>query len=129
MQLRSGPSTIARPPIGRVLLGESGLVAFAAALAWLTDATTGKSVLAGGLIFLLPHAWFAWKAYRTSGAGAAAEVVQGFYRAESGKFLLTAAGFAIAFAYVGPLQAAALLGTYIALYVVHGVLMPLVAGL
>ncbi|MBK8306034.1 MAG: ATP synthase subunit I [Gammaproteobacteria bacterium] len=86
-----------RPPLKRVLLAESGLLALAVLGAGIMDPVTGKSLLIGGLIFLIPQSWFAWRVFRFSGAGAAREVVQGFYRGEAGKFLLTTAGFASAF--------------------------------
>jgi ATP synthase protein I len=104
---------------------ESGLLAPAVILAGLHDRASGASVLAGGLIFLLPQAWFVWRAFRFRGAGVAPQVVQGFYRAEAGKFLLTAAGFAVAFTGLGAGQAAYLLGTYVLLHVVNSVLLAL----
>lgn len=120
---------VPRPPLGRVLLVDSGLLAVAVALGWWAEPAAGKSVLMGGLLFLLPQAWFSWRVFRHRGARAAREIVQGFYRAEAGKFLLTAAGFAMAFAYTGPSQAAMLLTTYIVLYVVNGVLQALMTGM
>lgn len=113
------------PAIGRVLLAEGGLLALAAILAGLQEAAIGVSVLAGGLVFLLPQTWFTWRALRHRGAAAASQVVRGFFRAEAGKFLLTAAGFAIAFAALGAGQAGYLLGTYVVLYAVNSVLLAL----
>jgi ATP synthase protein I len=113
------------PAIGRVLLAEGGLLALAAIPAGLHDKATGVAVLAGGLIFLLPQAWFAWRAFRHRGAGTAPQVVRGFFRAEAGKFLLTAAGFAVAFAGLGAGHAGYLLGTYVVLYAVNSVLLAL----
>jgi len=112
-----------RPPVHRVLMVESGLLAVATAATWWLDVASGKSVLVGGLLFLLPNSWFAWRAFRARGAAAARDVVQGFYRAEAGKFLLTAAGFAAAFSYAGSLQAVILMSAYIVLHVVNGVLL------
>ncbi|MBK6287923.1 MAG: ATP synthase subunit I [Gammaproteobacteria bacterium] len=112
-----------------MLLAESGLLALAVLGAGIMDPVTGKSLLIGGLIFLIPQSWFAWRVFRFSGAGAAREVVQGFYRGEAGKFLLTTAGFASAFLIAGPLQAAALFGAYIVLHVVHWLLLSRFAGI
>ena len=122
-------SSLPRPPLKRVLLAESGLLALVALGAGIMDSVTGKSLLIGGLIFLIPQSWFAWRVFRFSGAGAAREVVQGFYRGEAGKFLLTTAGFASAFLIAGPLQAAALFGAYIVLHVVHWLLLSRFAGI
>ena len=112
-----------QPPVYRVLLAESGLLVFATIAAWLVNATAGSSILIGGLIFLLPQAWFAWRVFRHRGAKAAAAVVQGFYRGEAAKFLLTGAAFAAVFAVVKPLDAVALFGAYIGLLVTNAVLM------
>ena len=111
-----------RPPVWRVLVADALLLLVAAAIAGWHDGPTGRAVLLGGLIFLVPHAWFSWQVFRHRGAGLAREVAQGFYRAEAGKFLLTAAGFALAFHSVGASHAVYLLGAYVALLVVNGVL-------
>ena len=116
-------SSLPRPPVWRVLLAESGLLILAALGAGSMDQVTGKSLLFGGLVFLVPQAWFAWQVFRFVGAGAARKVVDGFYRAEAGKFLLTCAGFATVFASARPLHAVAFFGAYIVLYVVNAVLL------
>ena len=112
-----------RRSVWRVLALEAGLLTIAALAAWIANPATTQAVAAGGLVFLLPHAWFAERVFRKQGARAAREVTQGFYRAETGKFVLTAAGFALAFVSLGPGQAAYLLGTYVVLYVVNSVLL------
>jgi len=122
-------SSLPRPPVWRVLLADSGLLILAALGAGLVDPVTGKSVLFGGLVFLVPQAWFARQVFRFRGAGAARRVVQGFYRAEAGKFLLTCAGFAAVFVVAKPLHAAAFFGAYIVLYVVNSVLLSRLRGL
>ena len=112
-----------RRSIWRVLRLDAGLLVLATGAAALVEPDAGRSVAMGGLIFLLPHAWFAERVFRRQGARAAREVAQGFYRAEAGKFLVTAAGFAAAFASLGPGQAGLLLGAYGVLYVVNSVLL------
>ena len=121
-------SSLPRPPLWRVLLAESGLLIATALAAVLVDPVAGKSLLCGGLVFLVPQAWFAWRVFRYRGAGAARQVVQGFYRAEAGKFLLGCAGFAAVFVGVRPLHAPAFFGAYIVLYVVNGVLLSRLRG-
>ena len=129
--MRSGEftSSLPRPPVWRVLLAESGFLIATALGAGLVDPVAGRSLLCGGLVFLVPQTWFAWRVFRYRGAGAAPEVVQGFYRAEAGKFLLTCAGFAAVFVGVRPLHAAAFFGAYIVLYVVNGILLSRLRGL
>jgi ATP synthase protein I len=118
-----------RRPVWRVLLLDAGLLSVAAAAAWIADPDIALAVAAGGLVFLLPQAWFAERVFRRQGARASREVTQAFYRAEAGKFLLTAAGFALAFAGFGPAQAAWLLGTYVVLHVVNSVLLALTGAI
>ena len=111
------------PSLGRVLLAEAALLALASGLSGWHDADMGKAILLGGLIFLVPHGWFAWRVFRRRGAGSAREVAQGFYRAETGKFLLTAAGFAIAFDALGSEGAVWLMGSFAAMLLLNSVLL------
>lgn len=112
-----------RPSLWRVWLAEFGLLIVAAVAAGLVDPLAGRSLLIGGLLFLVPQVWFGWRVFRHRGAAVAREVARGFYRAETGKFLLTGAGFAAVFVAVRPLHAAAFFGAYIALYVMNMVLL------
>ncbi|MGL6159580.1 ATP synthase subunit I [Microbulbifer sp.] len=81
----------------------------------------GKPVIAlsafiGGVLCALPNAYFGFRVFhgerRHSGARAAGQVVESFYRAETGKFVLTLVGFAAVFAAVRPLNAAAVFISY-----------------
>jgi len=129
--MRSGKTTssVPRPLVWRVLVAESGLLIATALAVVLVDPVAGKSLLCGGLVYLVPQAWFAWKVFRNRGAGAARAVVQGFYRAEAGKFLLSCAGFTAVFVGLRPLHAPVFFGAYIVLYVVNGVLLSRLRGL
>lgn len=73
----------------------------------------GYSGLMGGAIAWLPNLYFAQKAFRFSGARAASEILKSFYAGEAGKFILTAALFALVFAGVKPLDARALFGVFV----------------
>lgn len=66
------------------------------------------SVLLGGLICLVPNAWFAYRTFQFQGARAAQEIVRSFYAGEAGKLALTAIMFAGVFIGVKPLNALAL---------------------
>jgi ATP synthase protein I len=57
--------------------------------------------------------------FRFRGARFAPQIAQAFYVGETGKFLLTAAAFAAAFALVRPLNAAVLLTAYLATTACH----------
>jgi len=123
------PPIMPRRPVWRVLLLDAGLLTIAAAAAWMANPDIALAMTAGGLVFLLPQAWFAERVFRRQGARAAHEVTQAFYRAEAGKMLLTAAGFAVFFSQFGAAQAAWLLVTYVVLYVVNSVLLALTGAI
>lgn len=57
----------------------------------------GLSALLGAGIAVLGQAYFVFRAFRHAGATSAQHIVQGFYRGEAGKFLLTALLFASVF--------------------------------
>lgn len=57
----------------------------------------GLSALAGAGIAVIGQAYFVYRAFRHAGAISASHIVQGFYRGEAGKFVLTALLFAAVF--------------------------------
>lgn len=61
------------------------------------DPLIATSILWGGAVCLVPNYVFAWWTYRQQSASLAKELVNGFYRAEAIKFVLTAALFAWVF--------------------------------
>lgn len=61
---------------------------------------------------LLPNMYFARQLYRFSGAAAAPSIAQSIYRGEVGKYLMTGAGFAAAFALMDFIVPAALFGGF-----------------
>ena len=123
MNATVGKTGLARPALGKVLALDAVMLLLAVIVAWCLDAATARSILLGGLIFLLPQAWFGWRAFRVRGAAAAREVAQGFYRAEAGKFLLVSAGFASAFTVAGPVDALWLIGAYTTMLLLNSVLL------
>lgn len=100
----------------------AALIVLAAALYFMTDEVTAYSALLGGSIAIGPNFYFALQAFRYSGARAASEVASSFYRGEAGKFVMTAMGFAVCFAAVKPLDAAATFLTYIFMVVLNWML-------
>lgn len=79
-----------------LLPSATSLLLTALSLMWSVDAAL--SVAIGALTALLPTVYFAFKMFRYRGASMANVIVQEFYRAESGKFVLTAVMFALTFA-------------------------------
>ncbi|MCU1719121.1 F0F1 ATP synthase subunit I [Pseudomonas sp. 5P_3.1_Bac2] len=97
-----------------VLLVQLLLVLVAALVLWhWQGAVAGYSGLCGGLIAWLPNVYFAFKAFRFSGARAAQAIVRSFYAGEAGKLVLTAVLFALTFAGVKPLDALAVFGVFV----------------
>jgi ATP synthase protein I len=61
------------------------------------DKLLALSALVGGLIQIIPQAWFSRQAFKYAGARQMDLVVRSMYRGEFGKVVLTAAMFAAAF--------------------------------
>ncbi|SEA17838.1 ATP synthase subunit I [Microbulbifer marinus] len=102
-----------KPPVLVIAAVQLLLVSVAGAVLHLNgNPVTALSVFIGGALCALPNAYFGLRAFRDSGARAAHRVVGNFYRAETGKFVMTLVGFAAVFAAVRPLNAAALFISY-----------------
>ena len=85
-----------------------------ALLAWLLkDRVAAYSALLGGFICWLPSCYFAFKAFRFSGARAADKIVRSMYAGEVGKMFLTMALFTVVFIRVRPLDALALFAGFV----------------
>lgn len=85
------------------------------ALALLTvSKVAAYSALLGGLLYILPNAYFTAYAFRYSGTDSesAAWVARAIYWAQTGKLALTVVGFAGVFIFVQPLTAPAFIGAY-----------------
>lgn len=76
--------------------------------ALISGTVAAYSMLLGGLICLLPHCYFAYRAFKFQGARAARQIVRSFYTGEAVKLVLTAAMFTVVFVAVKPLNAAVL---------------------
>jgi ATP synthase protein I len=112
-------ASIAKPPLLRIFAIQAiVLLVTAAAFLWV-DATTAYSVLMGGLISIVPNIYFARWAFRFSGARAARQITQSFYRGEAGKFVLTVVLFAMLFATVKPLNVVAIFLVYMFMMVLN----------
>ncbi|KAA1174135.1 F0F1 ATP synthase subunit I [Marinobacter salinexigens] len=125
---KATPSGIRRPPIARWFVIESVVLVFVSlAFLVLRGQVSGYSALVGGLIFLLPHGYFALKAFRYSGARSAKKIMSSFYQGEAGKLILCAILFTMVFKWIQPLDIAALFLTF-AIMLVTNWLTPLLAG-
>lgn len=73
----------------------------------------------GGMIFLVPNAYFTYYAFRHRGAQKVYTVAMSLLRGQKGKTVLNVVGFALAFRFVQPLHTAYLFAAYIFVLVVH----------
>ncbi|MFV8782909.1 ATP synthase subunit I [Microbulbifer sp. SA54] len=115
------------PPVVKISLIQLAVILLAALALELTQGRViACSALLGGLLCVLPNLYFGLRAFDLMGSGrfapdqrgklrgarASQRTVMSFYRAETGKFVLTLAGFAAVFAAVRPLNAAVLFVSY-----------------
>ncbi|XKE45529.1 F0F1 ATP synthase subunit I [Halomonas organivorans] len=111
---------IKRPSVRRLLLVQSAAVCLVTAFgAWSGGYPDALSALLGGLVAFLPNAYFAWRVFRYQGARYSRKIVNSFYRAEAGKFGLTAALFTLVFITVPPSNPAFFFGAYVVTLFVH----------
>jgi ATP synthase protein I len=87
--------TIPKPLWKRPLLTQIALLLLASSALWFCAESLSGSFLVGGLIQIVPQAWFAQQAFKHTGARQTPAVVRAMYRGEAGKIVLTAVLFAI----------------------------------
>jgi ATP synthase protein I len=115
-------SRITHVPLARWLIIEfTGL--FIISLLWsLHSVLAGYSAFIGGLIFIVPNAWFVNRVYRYQGARNAHLMVGNLFRAETTKIALTAIFFAAVFTLMEPVYVPALLFTFAVMVLAGGAL-------
>ena len=108
---------LSRPPAHRITLCQLALLLPCWASLYRWDEPAAHSFLLGGLILIVPNAWFALGVFRWRGASVAGRAVRASYVAETGKFMLTVAGFALVFATVRPVVAGAVFAGYVTMLI------------
>ncbi len=68
---------------------------------------------------VIPQAYFALLAFRWRGAQSARAIARSSYAGETGKFLLSVAGFAVVFAMVRPISGPAVFAGYLAMLAIQ----------
>lgn len=106
-------NTIPRPAVMKVVRLQGLTLAVVAGIALLLDTEIGVSILLGGLIQLIPQAWFTWQAFKYAGANHVGVIVRSMYRGEAGKLVLTACGFTVVYSVMDNVNAIALMGAFI----------------
>ena len=104
---------ITRPPVHRITLAQLALLVLLCLGLVTFDTVYAYSVLCGGLIAIVPQAYFAALAFRWSGAQSARAVARSSYTGAVGKFFLSVAGFALVFALLRPVDGLAVLLGYL----------------
>jgi ATP synthase protein I len=111
---------ISRPPVHRITLAQTAVLVLICLITFgISGEVQAYSVLCGGLIAILPQAYFAALAFRFRGAKSAQAIARASYSGEVGKFLLSAAGFATVFVAVRPIDGLAVFAGYLAMLVVQ----------
>jgi ATP synthase protein I len=108
---------IARPPVHRITLTQLALLALLCLGALAFDKVVAYSMLSGGLIAIVPQAYFATLAFRWRGAQSARAIARSSYAGVMGKFVLSIAAFALVFAVVRPIDGPAVFMGYLAMLV------------
>ena len=110
---------IARPPVHRITLAQLAALAAVCLPLLAYDQVIAWSLAAGGLIAIVPQAYFARLAFRWRGAKSARAMAQSSYAGELGKFLLSVAGFALVFATLRPISGLSVFAGYIAMLTIQ----------
>lgn len=110
---------IARPPVHRITLAQLIVLVPLCLLLLVSDKVWAYSVLSGGLIAIVPQAYFAALAFRWRGARSAQAIARSGYAGEVGKFLLSIAGFAVVFAAVRPIEGLAVFVGYLVMLAIQ----------
>jgi len=110
---------IARPPVHRITLAQLAVLVPLCLLLLALDKVAAYSVFSGGLIAIVPQAYFAALAFRWRGARSARAMARSGYLGEVGKFVLSVAGFAAVFAVLRPIDGLAVFAGYLAMLAIH----------
>ena len=92
---KSPDTVIGRPPIAKVTLMQVAILALASSGMYFVDPVLSYSLLLGGLVAVVPQAYFAVKVFRYSGARSARQIARSSYVGEVGKFALSVVGFGL----------------------------------
>lgn len=112
-------ATIVTPPVGRIAIVQLAILVVAVIAIAPVDVTTAYSILIGGMIQIVPQAYFTRLAFRYVGAKQAPKILRAIHKGETGKLLLTAVFFALAFSFIKPLHLPGLFLSYSAMIIVQ----------
>ncbi|MGY0218615.1 ATP synthase subunit I [Endozoicomonadaceae bacterium StTr2] len=101
-----------KPPVYRVVFVQAVMTVIIAAILLPAGHVAAYSALLGGMICVVPNIWMVRQTFRYTGARAAKEIINSFYKGGAGKFLLTIAAFILVFTQVKPLNTPVLFGMF-----------------
>jgi len=108
-----------KPPVHRITVTQILLLVILCLMLLKVDQVWAYSMFFGGLIAVLPQAYFAVKVFHQTGARSAETALKASYTGEVGKFVLTAVGFAAVFAMVSPLSGLTVFIGYLIMLVIQ----------
>lgn len=112
-------NTIPKPPLRRLFLGQALTALLIFAVIFPVNRIQSYSFLLGCLVQLTGSLYFAWQAFKYSGARQTKSMVQSMYRGEAGKIVLSGALFAMVFTMVRPVSAAFVFVGYLVMQAMH----------
>lgn len=106
-------------PFLKMLTAESAALGLFVLAAWLIDPNRILSVAVGGLVFIIPSAYFTLYTLPFTASHESRWFLNAFSRGQTGKLMLAGVGFALVFRFVAPLHVPTLFMTYCTLMLVH----------
>lgn len=107
------PHSMKRPPVYRVVWLQLAVTLIAAIVSLSFGQVHAYSALLGGIICVLPTWYYVRKTFAHSGARAARQIVNAFYKGEAIKLVLTAVLFTLVYLWVKPLEPATMLIAFV----------------
>lgn len=90
------------------------MIPVAAVLAWLIqDTVAAKSAALGALVYWLASSYFAWQAFKSSGARASRQILGNMYLGLVGKFVIVVVGLILILSCVSPVNMVAVIGGFL----------------
>jgi|TARA_B110000908_G_scaffold126534_1_gene148419 ATP synthase protein I len=112
-------TSIEVPPVGRIARTQALILLVVVVGLAPLDAVTSFSVLIGGIIQIVPQAYFSLLAFRYVGARQAPKILRAIQKGETGKLLITALLFGLSFSFLSPLDIPVLFLTYCAMIIIQ----------
>ena len=109
-------STIARPPLFKVARWQLTTLGLLSMFLLPLDWVVSLSVFIGGMIHIVPHAWFAKIAFNKTGASQVDTIVASFYLGQAAKFILTAFLLFLAFLAANQIDVQIVVASFIAMF-------------